>query len=359
LNRRRLGTFNILDGAGEDRANRQLDMLTAAELDLLFVTEAIGPEWAEGATLRRLYESRLGMWSRGRLEPGDGDGAGRFCLIFGSDRFRPGTYKPLRTRTRHWRGTGYLELATDGYPHTITAQADHGHTLDPDIRLSEARHTARCSIPLSAGPAIKAGDYNSVHGRPHGLEGLPEEDIEPDWRRLPIELRPYHWLLDPYGDPVLDADGHMVCDRRPSKVLQLAGFRDAVADLLPPEDRPTTGGHGPDDAPRRLDRIYVRGLTPIGCATLHQPELSDHGFVHADVDLDSGTPGLGPHRRKPDRAAPSREARAPHEPPVRRIATRGFRGSHPDRRNQPVEPQAYRHLPKGRGDEHRGTETRC
>lgn len=291
LNRRRIGTYNILDGAGEDRANRQLDILDDAELDLLFVVEAMGPEWAEGGSLRCLYESRLGMWSRGRLEPGDGDGAGRFCVIFGrDDRFRAGRYKPLRTRTRNWRGTGMLEMTTDGYPHTITAQADHGHTLDPDTRLSEARHTARCSISLTAGPAIKAGDYNSVHGRPKGpgWEHLPEDDIEPDWSRLPAGLLPYHWLLDGHGDPVLDADGKMLCDRRPSKVLQMAGFRDTVADLLAPEDRSATGGHGPDDAPRRLDRIYVRGLTPVDCATLYDPDLSDHSFVHTDIDLDSG-----------------------------------------------------------------------
>jgi hypothetical protein len=291
LNRRRIGTYNILDGSG-NRADGQLDMLTEIELNLLFLTEAMGAEWAEGGELRRAFQSRLGMWSRGRLEPGDGDG--RFCVIFGRHgRFRPGTYKPLRTRTRNWRGTGMLEMTTDGYPHTITAMADHGHTLDPDTRLAEATHTARCSITLKAGPAIKAGDYNSVLGRPTGWEHLPEEDIEPDWRGLPTELLPHHVLLDAEGNPVVDADGRLLCDRRPSKVLAIAGFRDAVAELHGPETRPATGGRGPNDVKRRLDRINLRYLTPVDCATLNGPEfanLSDHSLVFTDVDLDTRWP---------------------------------------------------------------------
>jgi hypothetical protein len=150
LNRRHIGTYNILDGAA-DRADGQLAMLAEADLDLLFLVEAMGPEWAEDGALRRLYESRLGMWSRGRQEPGDGDGTRRFCIIFGRHgRFRPGRYKPLRTRTPHWRGTGMLEMTTDGYPHTITGQADRGYALDPDIRLAAARHTARYPIPSPA-----------------------------------------------------------------------------------------------------------------------------------------------------------------------------------------------------------------
>ena len=170
------------------------------------------------------------------------------------------------TRTHHWRGSPYLELATAGYPHMVTAQADHGHTPDP---------------------AIKAGEYNNVHGRPEGpeWEHLPRGEIELDCSCPPIKLRPYHWLLDPYGDPKFDADGKVLCGRRPSKTLQMAGFRDTVADLLRPEDRPTASGHGLDGALRRQGRTYVRGLAPIGCTTLREdPDFAD--CLHADVDLD-------------------------------------------------------------------------
>jgi hypothetical protein len=172
----------------------------------------------------------------------------------------------------------------------------HSHTLDPETRLSEARHTARCSIDLSAGPALMLGDRNSVFGVPAGRPWahLPAEDDEPDWRRLPRELLPYHLLLDEYGDPVLDEDGNICCDRRPSKVLAVAGFRDPVAELIDePAARPRTGGWGPGDAERRIDGIYGRGLTSIHCDTPRSPDvdaLSDHRPVVADFDLDAAAP---------------------------------------------------------------------
>ena len=288
----RAGTYNILDGAGDGRAAGQLDMLTDAGLDMLFLAECMGADWTPGGDLRREWETRLGMWSRGSLRPGDGDGAGRHSLIFGrSGRIHPGTYKPLRTRTRNWRGSGMLEVTLDGYPHTVTVMAVHAHTLCPDTRASEVRHTARCSISLRPGPAIMAGDWNSVHGRPEGQrwQRLPPGDIEPDWDRVPPPLHPYHCLLDSAGNPVLDPAGQMVCDRRPSHLLTLADFRDGVADLIPdPHERPITGGWEPGDAPRRVDRIYLRYLTPAGCAVLDGPraaQLSDHFAVYLDIGL--------------------------------------------------------------------------
>lgn len=287
VNRRRVATYNIGDGGGE-RAGAQMEMLAELGTDLLLVSEAMGAAWAEGGELRREFEARLGMWSRGRLEPGDGDGAGRHSLIFGRHGvFHPGRYKPLGTRPPNWRGSGYLEVTTDGYPHTITVQADHGHTTDPATRLSEARHTGRCSIDLDPGPAIKAGDYNSVYGRPNGWGHLGEDDIAPDLTKIPQPMLPYHVLLDSSGDPCVDDDGCLVWDRRPAKALALAGFRDAVAQLCAPEDRPLTGGRGAHDAPRRPDRVNLRALTPVACGTCHAPDLSDHDLVYVDIDLDN------------------------------------------------------------------------
>jgi hypothetical protein len=287
----RIGAYNILDGAEDNRAEGQLDLLADCGLDLLFVSEAMGDRWTQNGDLRRTYEDRLGMWSRGRLEQGDGDGAGRFSVIFGRrGRLHPGRYKALGTRPRNWRGTGLLELTGEEFSYPVTVMGHHCHTLDPGTRLAEVTHTARCSIDPATGPAIMAGDWNSIHGRPCGQpwDSLPEGDPAPDLSALQAGMLPYHVLCDEQGDPILDADGRLQWDRRPSKSLQIAGFRDVVAELVEPEARPLTGGFGPRDAPRRLDRIYVRDLPPVGCMTFDGPEyaaLSDHRLVLGIIDL--------------------------------------------------------------------------
>jgi hypothetical protein len=230
----RVGTYNILDGAGDGRAGGQAAMFAGEGLDLLIASECMGPGWEPGGDLRRGWEDRLGMWSAGHREPGDGDVPGRHCVIFGRHgRVRPGAYRPVGGRPHAWRGPGLLEVTVEGYPHVITVLGVHGHTFSPEIRAAEARLAARCFIS-APGPAIVAGDRNSLHGRPAGPRWahLPPGDPEPDWQHVDPARLICHWLLDANGDPVTGPGGQMICDRRPSHLMTAAATARPAAGRL-------------------------------------------------------------------------------------------------------------------------------
>lgn len=107
----------------------------------------------------------------------------------------------------------------------------------------------------------------------------------PDIFLLPNYMLASQALYDAAGDLVLDEEGRPIFDRRTSKVLQIAGFRDVAAELIAPEDRQQTGAFLHNDAPRRLDRVYTYGLKPVAFETVEDREarLSDHYFVIATV----------------------------------------------------------------------------
>jgi hypothetical protein len=97
-------------------------------------------------------------------------------------------------------------------------------------------------------------------------------------------------LLDASGDPVLDDEGRPVFDRRPSNVLQVGGFIDVAAELVPPSERQQTGAFLHADAPRRLDRVYTYGLSPGGVRDRRGRQgppvrpLPDHRHGHRAVN---------------------------------------------------------------------------
>ncbi|MFD8379046.1 endonuclease/exonuclease/phosphatase family protein [Streptomyces sp. NPDC059679] len=288
-NQLRIGTYNIHEADG-DLAERQIEMLAAHDLDILSIQECGGTGWLDstdpevwegaGPVLDRYARglSMEGVAARSRADHR------HTALLWRRDRIRHRSTNDY-SRIAH-RTFAQHRLDVDGVG-DVNVMAVHAHHANGEVRYSEAKHMAR----LAAGPgrAVLAGDFNSVHGRPSGARWahLAEPDLEPDIDRLPDYMLASQALFDAAGDPILDEEGRPIFDRRPSKVLQVGGFIDVAADLLPPQNRQQTGAFLNDDAPRRLDRVYTYGLAPVAFETAEdaKAQLSDHYLVIATVTV--------------------------------------------------------------------------
>jgi endonuclease/exonuclease/phosphatase family metal-dependent hydrolase len=253
-----VGTYNHqgggIDGGSQDRLDRQLDLLAAAELDALLCTEAT--HWFDHGR-RGLHHAaaRLGMrplWVRAPRHDCN-------LVVF----VRPDRLQVLEERHERghpwWHAQARVVVRVAGLHEPLWLVGSHFAPFNPEIRLVEARATAE----LGDRPTVLAGDFND--------EGLG--DLPTDWAALPAHEALRH--ADVYGESA-------------ATLLHRAGFVDVSAALFPdPRDRTHTAGMS--RAPVRCDRIYVSERlsgSPVAHRTVTDADsLSDHRLVVAELAL--------------------------------------------------------------------------
>ncbi|MFF4859923.1 hypothetical protein ACFY2N_34150 [Streptomyces rubiginosohelvolus] len=224
-------------------------MLAAHELDILSVleryAEGVGMEGVAGRSRANHRRTAL-LWRRG-------------CIR----RRSTNDYSCVAHRT-----FAQHRLYIDGIG-DVAVMSVHAHRANGEVHYSEAQQMP--SLTAGTGRAALVGDFSSVHGRPLGGQSalLAEPDLEPDIALAPDYMLASEALFDAAGGPVLDDEGRPVFDRLPSKALQIGGFIDVAAELVPPPERLQTGAFLRADAPRRLDRVYTYGL-PLGHVRDHR-----------------------------------------------------------------------------------------
>ncbi|MER5780243.1 endonuclease/exonuclease/phosphatase family protein [Streptomyces mobaraensis] len=279
----RLVTFNLLTGGIdsegiEHRRQGQIEFLADLAPDVLAVQELRG--WERGDWWR-LWElaNALGMVPLPPVLSARGRGNHLALLI------RPQTVRVLghevdAARRAFYHGLGRARLLLlDELP--VTVLFTHLCFLGGDERLAEARWLTGYGDTYDGEEqrVVLLGDLNSI-----GLQ-----DPEPDWSRIPANLRSRHCQLTLSGKAG-------ATDRRAMQLLSEAGWRDPVY-LLGREPHRTAGYWSPDELlDHRSDFVLVnRHLGGhVREAVVHDTErtrtLSDHLPVEVRLSTRPVTP---------------------------------------------------------------------
>ncbi|MEW2033819.1 endonuclease/exonuclease/phosphatase family protein [Streptomyces roseifaciens] len=223
----RLVTYNILTGGidkdgSERRRKRQLTFLDSLQADVIALKELRG--WDAGGW-RRLWEAA----NRLRMVPLppviSRRGRGNHLALF----YRPATvqvvdYEADPARGAFYHGVGRARLVIRDHP-VLTVLFTHLCFLGGTERYAEAQWLTGYGDTYEGDPqrVVLLGDLNTIGAR----------DREPDWERIPANLRSRHCHLTPTG-----ACGQT--DRRAIHLLENAGFRDPY-DLLGLDPQRTAG----------------------------------------------------------------------------------------------------------------------
>ncbi|MFF4408446.1 endonuclease/exonuclease/phosphatase family protein [Streptomyces sp. NPDC001404] len=208
-----LVTFNIrtggIDGEGdESRRKAQIEFLSALAPDVLALQELRG--WEQG-DWRRLWElaNAVGMVPLPPVLSRSGRG-NHLALLVRPETVRVQGHDVDASRRSFYHGLGRVRLLLRDELE-ITALFTHLCFLGGDERLAEARWLTGYGDTYEgeAQRVVLLGDLNTI-----GLQ-----DAEPDWGRIPANLRSRHCQLTPSGK-------FGVTDRRAIQLLHEAGWRD-------------------------------------------------------------------------------------------------------------------------------------
>ncbi|MFI0912453.1 endonuclease/exonuclease/phosphatase [Streptomyces abikoensis] len=283
----RIGTYNLLTGGidKDDEEQRRLGQngfLASLGLDVLVVQE-----------LRRWEEH--GWWRLWALAEATGmvplppvlsaRGGGNHLAML----YRPQTVRVAEWDTdacrgvfHHGLGRAIVYFKGDSRPWTILAT--HLSFLGGEERLAEARWLTGYgdSYESNGQRVLLPGDLNTIGAR----------DPEPEWSKIPANLRSRHCLLTAEG-------GFGATDRRAIQLLEAAGFADPY-DLLSTTPARTAGFWSEEELlPHRSDFVlanrlaapYVRGVTTHDTDITRS--LSDHLPVVVTLSVPAAADGGG------------------------------------------------------------------
>ncbi|MEV4500876.1 endonuclease/exonuclease/phosphatase family protein [Streptomyces klenkii] len=270
----RLVTFNIrtggIDGEGDERRRQaQIEFLSALAPDVLALQELRG--WEQG-DWRRLWElaAALGMTPLPPVLSRSGRGNHLALLV------RPSTVRVLghnvdAGRGSFYHGLGRARLLLRGELEII-ALFTHLCFLGGAERLAEAGWLTGYADTYEGVEqrAVLLGDLNTI--------GVG--DREPNWERIPANLRSRHCQLTLNGQ-------FGATDRRAIQLLSGAGWRDPF-DLLGREPHRTAGYWSPDELlDHRSDFILVnQHLTGhVAEAVVHDTPLTRRLSDHLPVEV--------------------------------------------------------------------------
>ncbi|WP_116211651.1 endonuclease/exonuclease/phosphatase family protein [Streptomyces olivoreticuli] len=265
----RLVTFNVLTGGidadgSEQRRIGQIEFLRTLDADVIALQELRGWEaggwWRlwEVANALRMVPLPPVLSQRGR--------GNHLALLYRRGTVGVRDYEPDAVRGAFYHGLGRARLYIMDQP-ALTVLITHLSFLGGDERLAEARWLTGYADTYegTAQRVALLGDLNTI-----GLN-----DPEPDWSRIPANLRSRHCHLTPHGT-------FGATDRRAIQLLSEAGWRDPF-DLLSLEPHRTAGYWSPDELlDHRSDLILVnQHLTGhVAEAVVHDTDqtrkLSDH-----------------------------------------------------------------------------------
>ncbi|MEU1307859.1 endonuclease/exonuclease/phosphatase family protein [Streptomyces cinnamoneus] len=276
-------TFNIrtggIDSGGiEDRRRGQIEFLSDLAPDVLALQELRG--WEQGDWWR-LWElaNAVGMVPLPPVMSRSGRG-NHLALLYRPETVRVLGHDADAARQGFYHGLGRVRLLLCDEL-GITVLFTHLCFLGGDERLAEARWLTGYADTYEGEEqrVVLLGDLNTI--------GVG--DPEPDWSRIPANLRSRHCHLTPGGK-------FGATDRRAIQLLSEAGWRDAF-DLLGLEPHRTAGYWSQDELlDHRSDMTLVnQHLTRhISGAVVHDTpvtrELSDHLPVEARLRTRAVTP---------------------------------------------------------------------
>ncbi|MBO0654623.1 endonuclease/exonuclease/phosphatase family protein [Streptomyces triculaminicus] len=272
----RLVTYNTLTGGidsdgGEWRRRRQIEFLASLDADIIALQEL--RRWDEGGWWRLWGAANaLGMVPLPPVLSARGRG-NHLALLYRPATVRIDDYEPDAASGTFHHGLGRARLSIKGQP-LLTVLFTHLCVLGGAERYAEAQWLAGYGGAYEGEPqrVVLAGDLNSIGAN----------DPEPDWSRMPANLRARHCHLTAggtFGDT----------DRRALQLLSLAGFRDPFEVLGQATPR-TVGYWSPQEAvDHRRDFILANTHVAdhIAAAAVHDSKatraLSDHLPVVLDL----------------------------------------------------------------------------
>ncbi|MDT0453773.1 endonuclease/exonuclease/phosphatase family protein [Streptomyces hesseae] len=275
----RIITYNTLTGgidsaSDEQRRQGQVDFLATRAPDVLVLQDLKG--WEEGGWWR-LWElaDAVGMVA---LPPvlSTRERGSHLAMLYRPGTVRVAAYDAEADAGAFFHGLARAIVYIKDAPQLLTVLGTHLSLLGGEERLAEARWLARYGDSDGAidRRGLLAGDLNTI--------GLADD--EPDWSRIPANLRSRHCLLAMDGE-------FGPTDRRAMQLLAAAGFHDPY-ELLDRQPQHTTGywaddeliGHRSDFIlANRLAAPAVRDITVHESATMWS--LSDHLPVEMTIAL--------------------------------------------------------------------------
>ncbi|MFJ4973025.1 endonuclease/exonuclease/phosphatase family protein [Streptomyces sp. NPDC088755] len=272
-----MGSYNVMDGGGDDRWPAQLEMLASQNLDILGIQEAKHWDRRGRARMHQLAET-LGM--QALFAPSQHHGC-HLVLLYRWPRIHCLACEPDISCGTFHHAASRAQLAVEGVEESLTVIHTHLHPFSPGVRLTEAGWLTEYADPDRLSMII--GDLNTG-----GLSNTGA-DLDPDdWDLVPAHLHSRHRLVL--------ADGtYGGSDRRAISALIAAGYVDPPQYLgITP---PRTAGHwgrGSEPWNRRSDYILLSPrLAPAlrSHDVLDTPEtqrLGDHLIPIVSLDLTTG-----------------------------------------------------------------------
>ncbi|MFC4517786.1 endonuclease/exonuclease/phosphatase family protein [Streptomyces ehimensis] len=275
----RVITYNTLTGgigaAGyEQRREGQMDFLASRAPDVLVLQDLRGWEAGGWWRLWALAEA-VGMVALPPVLSARERGS-HLAMLYRPATVRVAAYDAEADAGAFFHGLARAIVYVKDAPQSLTVLGTHLSLLGGEERLAEARWLARYGDSDGAidRRVLLAGDLNTI--------GLA--DAEPDWSRIPANLRSRHCLLNP--DSTFGPS-----DRRAMKLLTASGFTDPY-DLLNRQPDHTTGYWANDELiGHRSDFILANRLAApaVRDITVHDTNamwgLSDHLPVEVTVAL--------------------------------------------------------------------------
>lgn len=272
----RLVTYNTLTGGidsdgSEWRRQQQIEFLASLNADVIALQELRG--WDEGGWWRLwALANALGMVPLPPVLSTRGRG-NHLALLYRPQTIRIEDYESDAARGAFYHGLGRARLHIREHP-LLTVLFTHLCFLGGAERYAEAQWLTGYGDSYEGDPqrVVLLGDLNTIG--PH--------DVEPEWSRIPANLRSRHCHLTAggsFGDT----------DRRAIQLLALAGFHDPF-DVLGEKPPRTVGYWSPaEQVDHRSDFILANWhvVDQIAAATVHDTEttraLSDHLPVVLDL----------------------------------------------------------------------------
>ncbi|MFQ6197056.1 endonuclease/exonuclease/phosphatase family protein [Streptomyces sp. NPDC000405] len=275
----RIITYNTLtggiDSAGdEQRRHGQMGFLASGAPDVLVLQDLRG--WEEGGWWR-LWElaEAVGMVALPPVLSARERGS-HLAMLYRPATVRVAAYDAEADSGAFFHGLARAIVYIKDAPQSLTVLGTRLSLLGGEERLAEARWLARYGDSDGGldRRVLLAGDLNTI--------GLADD--EPDWSRIPANLRSRHCLLSMDGE-------FGPTDRRAMNLLTASGFRDPY-ELLDRQPEHTTGYWSDDELVRhRSDFILANRLAApaVRNITVHESDttwgLSDHLPVELTIAL--------------------------------------------------------------------------